>query len=340
MGLQHQFQRQVYSFFQLTHHAVIVFSGHHHLGKDPGGARMPGLQPAGVGNLRRIRNRGRAYHQLLRDLPVRDQDEVVVLWTESADGATTHLPVYQGELDAFREQTRAFQSVAGVAYQGAMEQVLLDGERALSVEGTWVTGDFFPLLGVVPEHGRMLVPADDVLGAEPVMVISHAFWHRYFGGQASAVGHRFERDGTHFTVVGVLPPGFRGLTGAAVGYLIQFWTKAIDYPINVGGRPDDSAPAFIPITFETAILFGALSTFFGLLWLCRLPRLWHPVFEVEGFERTTTDRFWLCVDRTDPCFSADSLMRKLEDLGALRIVPISDVPEASGHGRPEGGGSP
>jgi hypothetical protein len=130
-----------------------------------------------------------------------------------------------------------------------------------------------------------------------------------------------------------------GLTGATVGYLIQFYTKAVDYPINVGGRPDNAIPAFVPITFETAILFAALSTFFGLLWLCRLPRLWHPVFEVEGFERTSVDRFWLCVDSKDPRFAFDSLREKLETLGALRIVsvPVTSTGEASGYPPPEGG---
>jgi putative ABC transport system permease protein len=145
---------------------------------------------------------------LLRDLPVREQDEVVVLWTESADGATDHLPISQGDLIAFRDRTRAFQSVAGVAYQGAMEHVLLDAGQAVSVEGTWVTGEFFPLLGLVPEQGRTLAPLDDVRGAEPVMVISYGFWQRYFGGQASAVGHRLELDGRQYTVVGILPRGF------------------------------------------------------------------------------------------------------------------------------------
>jgi putative ABC transport system permease protein len=154
---------------------------------------------------------------LLRELPVQEQDELVVLWTRAPSGASDHFPVSQGELTAFKEQTRTFESVAGVAYQGASEQALRDGSGSVTVAGTWVTGDFFPLLGVTPVHGRTLRPSDDVLGAEPVMVISHGFWQRYFGADPAAVGRVLERNGKHFTVVGVLPRGFEYPKGA------EFW---------------------------------------------------------------------------------------------------------------------
>lgn len=154
---------------------------------------------------------------LLRELPVRDPDGVVVGWAEAPSGASAHVPLSQGELSAFREQSRAFEAVAGVAYQGSSEQAFRDGDRPLTLSGTWVTGDFFPLLGVVPVVGRGLLPSDDVPGAAPVMVIGHGLWKRYFGGDPAAVGRVLDWKGKGFTVVGVLPRGFEFPAGA------EFW---------------------------------------------------------------------------------------------------------------------
>lgn len=154
---------------------------------------------------------------LLRELPVRDQDRLVVLWTAAPTRASDHLPVFQGELSDFRERTRTFASVAGVAFQGAGENVLKDGGRPLSAMGTWATGNFFSTLGVTPVYGRTLLPSDDVPGAAPVMVIGYGFWRRHFGGDPAAVGHVLERNGTSYTVVGVLPRGFEFPQGA------EFW---------------------------------------------------------------------------------------------------------------------
>jgi predicted permease len=145
---------------------------------------------------------------VLSELPVRDQHELVVLWTEAPDRATDHMPVMYRDLIGFREETRAFRAVAGVAFQGAMEQVVRDAGQPFTLRATWVTGDFFSVLGVTPVHGRTLLPEDDVPGAEPVMVIGHGLWQRYFGGDAAAVGHAFEWNGKRFTVVGILPRGF------------------------------------------------------------------------------------------------------------------------------------
>jgi hypothetical protein len=112
-----------------------------------------------------------------------------------------------------------------------------------------------------------------------------------------------------------------GAIGGLLGYAIQWWTNAWRYPLDVGGRPLNSAPAFIPITFESCVLLASLAGFFALLWSCDLPRLHHPVFEVEGFERATVDRFWLWVgagDREDDDVLAEALVR----LGALRCARV------------------
>jgi hypothetical protein len=112
-----------------------------------------------------------------------------------------------------------------------------------------------------------------------------------------------------------------GLFGAGFGYLIQWWCNGYDYPIIVGGRPLNSAPAFIPIAFESGVLAASLTGFFTMLAFCGLPRLWHPVFEVEGFERASVDRFWIGVDADDPLFD-EGVRDELVRCGALRCERV------------------
>lgn len=113
-----------------------------------------------------------------------------------------------------------------------------------------------------------------------------------------------------------------GLLGAALGYLVQWWCNAVDFPIDVGGRPLNAVPAFVPITFESAVLAASLAGFFAMLGLCGFPRLHHPVFEVEGFERASIDRFWLGIDDGDPRFDLHLLPEQLTGLGALRCQRV------------------
>jgi Protein of unknown function (DUF3341) len=110
-----------------------------------------------------------------------------------------------------------------------------------------------------------------------------------------------------------------GLLGGGFGYLLQWWVNERAFRINVGGRPLNSAPAFIPIAFESAILAASLAGFFGLLWACRLPRLYHPLFEVDGFESASVDRFWLGVDSSDPLFD-ERVTGELTDMGAIQCA--------------------
>lgn len=110
-----------------------------------------------------------------------------------------------------------------------------------------------------------------------------------------------------------------GLAGAATGLGVQWLTNAYDYPLNVGGRPPFSLPAFIPITFEMMILFAAVTAFVGTLWSARLPRLSHFMFAVPDFERASIDRFFLFVSADDPRFS-DEVGARLADLGARSVV--------------------
>jgi hypothetical protein len=110
------------------------------------------------------------------------------------------------------------------------------------------------------------------------------------------------------------------MAGTAFGFFAQLYCNAHDYPINVGGRPLNSAPAFIPITFETGVLTASLAGVFIWLILCNLPQLHAPVADVEGFERATIDRFWVGVDDRDLRFDAEELERILKDLGALSVA--------------------
>lgn len=111
-----------------------------------------------------------------------------------------------------------------------------------------------------------------------------------------------------------------GLAGAGGGYLMQWYLNGIDFPINVGGRPLHSAPAFIPITFELGILLGALAVFFGLMAILGLPRLHHPVFEAESFRSATLDAFWLSAE-VDAA-QAEAAAESLRALGARRVEVV------------------
>lgn len=92
-----------------------------------------------------------------------------------------------------------------------------------------------------------------------------------------------------------------GALGGCGAYALQYWATH-DYPVNVGGRPLHSWPAFVPVTFELTVLSGAVIGVLALFWLCRLPRLHHPVMTVPGFERASQDRLFLLIRDDDPQF--------------------------------------
>ncbi len=134
-------------------------------------------------------------------------------------------------------------------------------------------------------------------------------------GLAEALGHRS----------GIVPLLFLlgGVTGCLGGYYMQWYAMAWDYPLNIGGKPLNSWPMFIPIVFELTVLGAALLGFFGTLALNRFPELYHPVFNVAEFrERASSDGFFLCIEARDPKFDQARTREFLESLGAYKVEEV------------------
>jgi len=114
-----------------------------------------------------------------------------------------------------------------------------------------------------------------------------------------------------------------GMVGGLTGFGMCWYANVLSYPLNIGGRPLNSWPAWIPITFELTVLFAAVTGAIGMLVLNGLPRLDHPVFDIPNFERASTDRFFLCVEASDPRYDGPALHRLLATQHALAV---SEVP--------------
>ncbi|MBS0421384.1 MAG: DUF3341 domain-containing protein [Proteobacteria bacterium] len=114
-----------------------------------------------------------------------------------------------------------------------------------------------------------------------------------------------------------------GIVGGAGGYFMEWYSAVIDYPINQGGRPYHSWPAFIPVTFELTVLGAALFALVGMLALNGLPRLYHPVFNVPEFEMASRSRFFLCLRHDDRHHERDATQQFLSSLNPLSV---SEVP--------------
>lgn len=152
--------------------------------------------------------------------------------------------------------------------------------------------------------------------------------------QARAEGYRQVEAYTPFSVEGLpealaLPPNrvplfalIGGVLGGAGAFFLQWYSAVVSYPINSGGRPLNSWPAFIPAIFELAVLGAALASFGGMLLLNGLPRLRHPLFEVDEFHLASRSRFFLCIRGEDPQFSLVGTQKWLESQGAGRILVV------------------
>jgi len=115
-----------------------------------------------------------------------------------------------------------------------------------------------------------------------------------------------------------------GITGGLTGYLLQYYVTVWEFPINIGGRPLHSWPAYIIITFELTVLFAAISCVLGLLALCGLPTPYHPMFNVPRFATASRNRFFLCIEASDPLFDHDKTAEFLESLEPREVSEVAE----------------
>lgn len=135
-------------------------------------------------------------------------------------------------------------------------------------------------------------------------------------GLAEALGHE-SSPVPFFTLLG-------GMVGGLGGYFMEWYSMARLYPLNVGGRPHNSWPHFIPVTFELTVLIASLSALVAMLVLNRLPQPHHPVFNVPEFQRASIDRFFLCIETEDAKFERAATWRFLESLEAVKVSEVWD----------------
>jgi hypothetical protein len=112
--------------------------------------------------------------------------------------------------------------------------------------------------------------------------------------------------------------------GMVLGFTLQWWTTVIDYPIIVAGKPFLSWPAWIPVTFELAILMGAFGAVFGMFGLNKLPTFHHPIFNSDRFKAATDDKFFITIEARDPLFDAKKTKKLLQQLGATNIEEVDE----------------
>jgi hypothetical protein len=116
-----------------------------------------------------------------------------------------------------------------------------------------------------------------------------------------------------------------GIIGGISGYCLQWYCDAISYPVNVAGRPFNDLPAFIPVTYECTILFAGLSAAIGMLFLNGFPQPYHPVFNVERFQKhASSDRFFIVIERRDPKYNPSATRKFLESLKASGVYEVEE----------------
>jgi hypothetical protein len=133
-------------------------------------------------------------------------------------------------------------------------------------------------------------------------------------GLAEAIGYK-----KNWVAFWVLIGGIGGVVG---GYGLLYWITVIAYPHNVGGRPLHSWPTYIPITFECMILLASLTALVSMLAMNGLPKPYHPVFNVAEFARASTDKFFLCLESSDPRFRTEEALKFLRDIGGSEVTVV------------------
>jgi Protein of unknown function (DUF3341) len=135
-------------------------------------------------------------------------------------------------------------------------------------------------------------------------------------GLAEAVG--FQRTRLPLLVL------IAGIFGMLFGFFLQFYANVVSFPLNIDGKPHNSWPSFIPITFELTILSAAIVCTFGMLFLNGLPRHYHPIFNIPRFALASTDRFFLCIQSRDPQFDLQKTRDFLNTLAPVYLYEVED----------------
>ena len=171
------------------------------------------------------------------------------------------------------------------------------------------------LYGVIPEFNDPQALLDAALAArEKGYTETDAFSPFPIHGLSEAVG--FHKSRLSLIVLTM------GLIGGIGGFFMQWYASVVSYPLNIGGKPLNSWPAWIPITFECTILLAALGAVFGMLALNGLPMPYHPVFNVRRFDSASRDKFFLVIQARDPRFQLEEARRFLETLGPREVTDV------------------
>jgi len=171
------------------------------------------------------------------------------------------------------------------------------------------------LYGVMAEFDN---PTDLVVAARRTY---EAGYRRINGYSPYPIEELWEAIGFHHTGLPVIV-FIGGLVGALSGFFMQYYLSVFEYPINVGGKPFNSWPQFIPITFEMTILVAAFSAVFGMLALNKLPQPYHPVFNAPNFDLATRDHFFLVIEANDPKYNHDEVLRFMQSLDAKQVIDV------------------
>lgn len=181
------------------------------------------------------------------------------------------------------------------------------------------------VVGAVAEHAELYglaaefeTPEQILAAARAVRKAGYTAFEAYtpfaIEGLDEAVGHKPTRLG--FVTLAA------GLTGMVLGFGMQWYANVMFYPLNIGGRPLNSWPNFIIITFEMTVLFAAFASALYMIISNGMPRAYHPIFNTPGFENASRDRFFLCVEARDSKFNGERTRKLLEAQGPLKVVAV------------------
>jgi hypothetical protein len=172
-----------------------------------------------------------------------------------------------------------------------------------------------PLYGVMAEFDN---PNRLVAAARRTYEVGY---RRINGYSPYPIEELWEAIGFHHTSLPVIVL-IGGIIGGLGGFFMQYYLAVFDYPLNVGGKPFNSWPAFIPITFEMTILCAALAAVFGMLALNKLPQPYHPVFNAPNFKLASRDHFFLVIEANDPKYNHGEVVEFLKSLEPKEVTDV------------------